>query len=168
MFDGKEEKVVQSLNSRFKNGELFPFLPTKEKWFIGRGKKVKEKGLLFPGYVFIETALAGRDFLSLTRQFIDSSSDIIRLLKNSDSDDDFAIKESERTAWLYLLGKEKCVEASVGFMEDDKIYIEYGSLKGLEGIIKKINRHKREATIETQFMGRLQKIDVALQIIKKV
>ena len=166
VYDGKEEKVVDSLNSRFKNGEVSPFVPRKDKWFIGRGKKIKERELLFPGYVFIESALADLEFASLTKDFIGTSHDIIRLLRYSDNE--ISVRHHERKTWLYLLGKEKCIETSVGFIENDRVCIECGPLMGHEGIIKKINRHKREAIIEIEFMGQLIKMSIAIQIIKKI
>jgi len=168
VYGGKEDKVVNALSAHFKNEEIFPFVPRKDKWFIGKGKKVKEKELLFPSYVFIETKLTGSEFIGLTAEFIRTSSDIIRLLRNSDNDSDIAIRDHERGAWLHLLGREKHIEESVGFIEKDKVFIEYGPLKGLEGIIKNINRHKREALIETEFMGRAVTMNVAVQIIKKI
>jgi len=168
VYNGKENKVVEALNSHFKGEELFPFVPKKDKWFIGKGKKIKEKKLFFPGYVFIETTLNAKEFIRFTKHFIETSHDIIRLLHNSDDRNDIAVKDRERKAWVYLLGDNKCVEESVGFIENDKVFIEYGPLRGLEGTIKKINRHKREAYIEVEIMGRRMKMSVAVQIIKKV
>lgn len=42
-----------------------------------------------------------------------------------------------------------------------------GSLIGCEGFIKKINRHRREAVIEVEFMGRLISVSVGLEIVKR-
>lgn len=39
---------------------------------------------------------------------------------------------------------------------------------GLESIIRKINRHKRQAIIELDFMGAVRQISVALEILEKV
>lgn len=167
VFDGYEQKITDSINKHYNNESLVAFLPKKDKWFIGQGKRIKESVLLFPGYVFIETHLTSGEFVALTKQFLGNSREIIRILCNGDAGD-IAVKEHERLAWSHLLGKENCVETSVGFIENEKIYIEYGPLKGKEGMIKKLDRHKREAIIEMDFMGRMINVNVAVQLIKKI
>ncbi|MDR2266789.1 MAG: hypothetical protein LBE09_04305 [Christensenellaceae bacterium] len=54
VFNGKEQKVVNALNAMYKGHNIFPFLPLKDKWFVGKGKERKGEELLFSGYVFID------------------------------------------------------------------------------------------------------------------
>ena len=42
-----------------------------------------------------------------------------------------------------------------------------GALVGLEGRIKKINRHKREAIVEMEMMGAVRKVAVMLEVVEK-
>ncbi len=39
---------------------------------------------------------------------------------------------------------------------------------GLEGAIRKIDRHKRKAWLEMEMFGRRQQIEIGLEIIKKI
>lgn len=59
------------------------------------------------------------------------------------------------------------VTMSYGFIENDSIYIEEGPLVGKEGLIRKINRHKRIAEVEFNFMRRKTVIRMPLEIISK-
>lgn len=43
-----------------------------------------------------------------------------------------------------------------------------GPLMGLEGAIRKIDRHKRKAWLEMEMFGRRQQIEIGLEIIKKI
>ena len=59
------------------------------------------------------------------------------------------------------------VEESCGFIKGDKVIIISGPLIGKESIIKRINRHKRIAEVEVNFMGDIRKVKVELEIISK-
>jgi transcriptional antiterminator NusG len=166
VYNGKEQKVSADFSSQFKDEQVFPFVPTKDKVFKGGGKTKIEKELLFPGYVFIETKILPKKFLRLVEGYVKTSSDIIRVLRNSsDPNSDITVKEEERTAWMHLLGRTSNIEISIGFIENDKVTITHGPLMGQEGIIKKIDRHKRQTTIEMKFMGRVVEMRVALEVI---
>ena len=51
--------------------------------------------------------------------------------------------------------------------KNDKIIINEGSLVGLEGLITKIDRHKRIAYVDVELLGKLTKVQVGLEIISK-
>jgi len=168
VFNGKEHKVAKDFAVRFKGESVSSFVPTKDKVFRGKGKNKIEKELLFPGYVLVESTLTSKEFLRLAVEYVFTSSDIIKILSNSaERSSEIAIKDEERNAWMRLLGHTNNIEISIGFIEKDKVHITHGPLTGIEGVIKKINRHKREATIEIEFMGRLTETKIAVEIMKK-
>jgi transcriptional antiterminator NusG len=55
----------------------------------------------------------------------------------------------------------------VGVIEGDRIIVTKGPLQGFESLIKKIDRHKRKATIEITLMGLPLAVDVGLEVISK-
>ena len=59
------------------------------------------------------------------------------------------------------------IDMSYGFIVNDKIIIESGPLKGREGLIKKIDRHKRKAVIEMKFLNQTISASVGLESIRK-
>ena len=50
---------------------------------------------------------------------------------------------------------------------DDKVIITEGPLKGMEGMIKKIDRHRRTAAIEIEMFDRKVLMNVGLEIVEK-
>ncbi|MDR2091536.1 MAG: hypothetical protein LBP62_07830 [Clostridiales bacterium] len=79
-----------------------------------------------------------------------------------------AVSEDEQRALQYLIGDKRCIETSVGFAEGDKIVVTAGALTGKESIIKRINKHKRQAVIEIEFFGAISEMTVGLEIIHAI
>ena len=163
---GKERKVEEYLNKQLNVEAGVPFIPLQEILFRRSGEVKKELRYLFPGYVFIESALAGEEFVKIINPLIYKLSDIISLLKYSDSE--IAMKDDERQMLLNLCNNDHCIETSYGIIEGDKIQITSGPLIGMESVVKKINRHKREALIEIEIMGDVRTVSVALEVVDKV
>ena len=146
--------------------DLQPFFEIQERLFKRAGKIKKEITPLFPGYVFVESELSGRDFLIRTRDLMRVSCAVVGLLRYSDTE--VAMRESERQILLCLCDGGNCIKSSSGIIEKDRILITEGPLKGLESIVHKVDRHKRRAYIEIEFMGENRMISVPLQIMQKL
>lgn len=170
-----EHKVVDSFKRAYERKEmsyeLTVFCPESEKYYKDKSTralgKIYQRRPLFPGYVFIETNMPADMFRPATYDIIYNSSDIIKLLRY-ESSNDIAISRQERIRLEYLLKGRHCVEHSTGYMEGDKIVITGGPLIGMEGNIKKINRHHRSAQIEMDLFNKKQLINVALEIVSKI
>ena len=54
-----------------------------------------------------------------------------------------------------------------GIIENDQVIITRGPLKGHEGLIKKIDRHKRKAYLEMEMFGRKLETQVGLEVVVK-
>ena len=75
----------------------------------------------------------------------------------------------EEMRFLLKMGKEEqVVEMSIGIIENDKVKIQQGPLVGMEGFIKKIDRHKRQAVLEVELFGRKVEMRVGVEIVEKV
>lgn len=84
-----------------------------------------------------------------------------------DKEEIYPLPEDE-VAFLKSFGKEEqIVEISSGYIEGDRIIVEKGPLKGKEGLIRRIDRHKRIAEIEIEFLGEQRKAKVGLEIVRK-
>ncbi|SHJ86046.1 transcriptional antiterminator NusG [Clostridium cavendishii DSM 21758] len=163
---GKENKVMNLLRNWLDKEILRPFIPSKQKLFKTSGFVKREINPLFPGYVFIESEITEIEFIKNINKFIYASSDIIRILKYSDTE--IAMRENEKNILLRLCNDDYCIGISKGIKCKDEIHIIDGPLKGCESIVKKINRHKRQAWIEMEFMGDVRVMIVALEILEKI
>ena len=74
----------------------------------------------------------------------------------------------EEAIFLLKFGKEDhIVDMSKGHIIGSKIIIFTGPLVGNEGIIRKIDRHKRIAYIEVKLFDQITTVKVGLEIISK-
>ena len=170
----KEHRVVESFQHAFEQKgiayELQAFCPESEHFYKSKqsqtlGRKYIKRPL-FPGYVFVETNMPAKEFRMTFFNVFYNSADIIRLLRYGDSDE-IALKKEERQRLEFLFKGKRAIEHSIGYIEGDKIIITGGGLIGLEGFIKKINRHNRTADVEINMFNQRQNIKVALEIVSK-
>jgi transcriptional antiterminator NusG len=164
---GREGKVEQLLKKRLDADAFAPFIPMLETLFRISGQVRKELKPLFPGYVFIESELPGVEFIKSVGTIIAYSRDIIRFLRYENTDE-IAMREHERRALMGLCNDPYCIESSSGIIVGNRVYINEGPLKGLESIVRRIDRHKRRAIVELNFMGMVKQVNVALEIVQKV
>lgn len=83
-------------------------------------------------------------------------------------DEIVALTPQEIEFILRFCGEDDIAEISEGVIENDQVHILSGPLMGLEGAIRKIDRHKRKAWLEMEMFGRRQQIEIGLEIIKKI
>ncbi|RCX18344.1 transcriptional antiterminator NusG [Anaerobacterium chartisolvens] len=162
---GQEYKVEQFLKKRLDTGIFVPFVPLQEILFKTNGTLKKERMPLFPGYVFIESEVTDLEFRKKISTLICDSRNIISILKYSDTE--IAMREHERQVLLGLSNNNNCVELSSVFIEGDRIQIIGGPLKGMDSVIKKVNRHKRQVWIEIEFMGCKRLFRMGFEIVEK-
>ncbi len=158
---GTEENIRQQCRRKIQESVLEDcFIPYYEEKKRIRGEWITQKKILFPGYVFVVTDRleelyeALKSVAGLTK-LIGSGRDIVPLTKN------------ERYFLLEFMGENRLVELSQGVIRNSRVRITTGPLKGKEGYIRKIDRHKRKAWLELEMFGRIQRVEVGLEIVAK-
>lgn len=148
-----EEKVQDTVLERC-------FLPCYEERKKIRGQWQTKKRILFPGYVFLVTGQVEKLFFELKKVI-----GMTRLLTTGD--EIIPLSEGEVGFLQSLGGEEQVVAMSTGIIEGARVIVESGPLQGREGLIKKIDRHKRKAYLEMDMFGRCQRVEVGLEITMK-
>ena len=83
-------------------------------------------------------------------------------------DKETAKMSQEEIDLLLRMGSDsQLVEMSSGIIENDRVQVLSGPLKGMEGSIRKIDRHKRMAYLEVEMFGRTVEMKVGLEIVSK-
>ena len=148
-----EKKVSQEIMKRC-------YIPYYEKMRRYKGAWHKEQRILFPGYVFVisdelEELFSGlKSVIGLTK-LIGTGQEIVPLTE-------------QEAALIERLGNDNgLVELSQGIIQGGRTVITSGPLKGMEGCIRRIDRHKRTAQIEIELMGRVVEAQVGLEILEK-
>lgn len=136
------------------------FIPYYEEKKRIWGNWELQKKVLFPGYVFVVTEKLEKLYEALK--------DVIGLTKLIGTGQEIVpITDEERQFLVSFGGEDQIVEMSEGIIEQSKVIVTSGPLRGKEGYIKKIDRHKRKAWLEVPMFGRVQDVQVGLEIVEK-
>ncbi|MCR4704643.1 MAG: antiterminator LoaP [Lachnospiraceae bacterium] len=155
---GNEEKVSQQLASMCPDGssERY-FIPKRCELIKYKKNWTCEDRILFPGYIFVETEAVEDVFFQLDKT--------VRPAKILRCDKEFVpVSEEERSFIHQLIGDDGVAGISIGEIKDHVVTITSGPLKGLEGIIKRIDRHKRRAYLEVDLFDRTINVRMALEV----
>ena len=129
-----------------------------QKMFQTHSVWTVKESVLFPGYVFLET-----DDITGVRNEL-RRIPYFKSLLGRDEDQIHSISLAEQTRLLQFLNKDHVVETSSGYKEGDHIEITAGPLVGHLAEIKRINRHKRTAIVETELAGKKVKMELGLEL----
>lgn len=116
--------------------------------------------LLFPEYLFFIS-----DNVELLVNELKSVPDFIKVL--GDRQKLITLYSHEIDFLQKYTNGNKILEISCGFLEGDKLVATDGPLKNYQGKIVHIDRHKRLATLEMDFLGRIVRITVGLEVVRK-
>lgn len=161
-----KENTVKNITDKLLKDTATPFIPTVQKVFKSSKQIFKTEKKLFPGYVFVKSIFNDTEFYEQAKKNIFHYKEFIRILRYDDNGN-YSIKETEKNVLSKLFNKDFCIEDSKGIIIGDNVYINDGPLIGMESIIRKIDRHKREAQIEIDFFGEPRLTKVSLEIIEK-
>lgn len=138
--------------------ESFQF--TRDRMRRYEGSWHVESEQMFPDYVFLET----EDPAALKRE-LEPYLNLIQLLEDGTL---LQRVDPEEEKLLRLLGgKEHHLNISRGYIRSGITYVTGGPLVGLESRIRKIDRHKRTAQIETTDDGLGNFFTAGLEIVSK-
>ena len=160
---GKEEKVADEVRRDVAKEDEIVFIFENEMEYKVKGEWIKDTNPFFPGYIFVDmNAERAPEFdIRLRKEKYP-----LRLLRIDDQVT--PIRPEEEEYLTRLGGEEHIIRNSEGFRIDDMVEITSGSFKGWKGEIKKLNRHKRRATITVSMMGRDVEVSIGLEIVKKI
>ncbi|WP_338551798.1 antiterminator LoaP [Paenibacillus sp. KS-LC4] len=163
---GQEEVVQKFLNLYFDEASLHSVIPKRRvpEKKAGAVKHVLKK--IFPGYVLIKTRMTDEVFHTLKK--VPKCYKLLNqgTLYSKDEGTYYSkIDEREISLILRLIGDGEIVGISGIYIENSRVSVTSGPLKGMEGIIAKIDRHKKRAKIHLSFMGAEKLIDVGVEIL---
>ena len=141
-------------------------VPSREQKRRRNGEWETVHETLFPGYLLVKTKEPER-FSQELQKVIDTT----KLLKGRDENEEYLfipISPYEEKLIIALMDEDVGVlHMSTGVIEGDQVMVMSGPLKGHEGLIKGIDRHKRAAYLEFIMFGRILNVKVGLEIVEK-
>lgn len=166
---GEEEKMAEKCKKALalqKTGDGMPqnsrncFIPYYLRMRRYCGKWHVEKKVLFPGYLF----LAGEE-PEEWRPKLELLSGVSGLLGTGR--DAVPLEEEEEWFLKKMGGQEHVVGLSVGNIEQGRLIVTSGPLRGMERYVRKIDRHKRLAWLEMPMLGESRRAQVGLEVVAK-
>lgn len=159
---GKEQETVDLCRKIVDSGILTEsFIPKYERMKRYQGEWHKERIPMFPGYIFLVTGRVEELFYRLKEV-----PELTKIL--GDGREFIPIKDEERGLLQQMGNEEYVTEMSVGYIVGERVVILLGPMKGMEGKIKKIDRHKRMAVLEVGMFGQWVDVKVGVEIVEKV
>lgn len=158
---GTEENIKRQCEKNIPNGILEQcFIPYYEEQRHVRGEWITFRKVQFPGYLFVVTE-------ELEQLYRDLKS-VIGFTKLIGTGKEVAALTEEEILLLQRLGGDEHVAVmSEGIIEQSQVKVTSGPLAGMEGCIRRIDRHKRRAWLEVDMFGRKQLIQAGLEIVAK-
>ena len=158
---GSEQMICGSIKEMLEP-ELYQhcFVPMAERQHRVDGKFITLRKPLFPGFLFIISDRIEEVCASLYK-----IAKFKRILKTGNAF--VSMQKEEVKAFSSLVDEAFNVTLSKGYIAGDQITITEGPLKGQEGRIRKIDRHKRMASVDLSFLGKTINVRVPLEIAEK-
>ena len=122
---------------------------------------IKKKEIMFPGYIFIDS-----DNPQQIYEHLNSVPELTKML-GRDKNEFTPIEAGKEAMFKAMVNDNYEIPLSVGVIEGDKVIVKEGPLSGMEGLIKKIDRHKRVAVLNAQMFEQDVDIKIGLEIIEK-
>lgn len=158
---GKEEQILSMIKKYGIQKYLKEcFSPKYERGRKYLGQWRQEESILFPGYIFVISDQIEKLYQSL--KYVPELTKILGFGEKWTPMEKEDIEIVEQ-----LSGKERVVRFSKGYIAGNKVVVSEGPLQGMEGVIKKIDRHKRKAYLEIPMFGRVLNAQVGLEIVEK-
>lgn len=159
---GTEHSIQRQCSSSISGSILERcFIPYYEEKKHIQGKWIVQQKILFPGYVFVVSEKIEELYMELKQ--------IVGLTKLIGTGEEIIPLSEEEINFLQNFGGEdQVVEMSEGIITGAQVQVLSGPLMGKEGLIRKIDRHKRKAYLEVEMFGRVQKVQVGLEITMKM
>lgn len=159
--EARTEELVRARVNAARYSRCFHPLRHIRKKFRGEWKDCHEK--LIPGYVFVAS-----DCIEELYQELKCVPALTKLLGRKEGELFLALTDEE-AKWLEKVtaGGTEAALSQVAVSEGDTVTVLEGPLKDMEGLIKKINLHKRIAEVEVDFMGRKTVIHLGIELVGK-
>lgn len=161
-----EKKVSEKLIKESEQGDLVGkigrvVVPVEKAFYLKGGKKIPKDKIMYPGYVFIETASVGE--LNHFIKYVEGVSGLLmdrskkpQIISNSDVERMVGIQKEINTK----------VENEGKYLRGENIMIISGPFKSFNGIIERIDGEKIKVAV--MVFGRETMVDLHLHEIGKI
>lgn len=160
VYTGREEEILEQCKKKVVRAGEEAFVPMAERMTKVHGEWTRVETRLFPGYVFIVTDAPWDLYVRLKQ--IKAMTKLLRT-----GEEITPLYREEETYLKELLDGGHVARYSEGYLEGDRLVVTAGALRGREGKVKKVLRHKRLVVLEVPLLGREVEVTLGLGIVAK-
>jgi transcriptional antiterminator NusG len=120
-----------------------------------------KEGILFPGYIFVES-----DHPAELEEYLGHISSVVTPVCIGGGF--YPIREDEEKFLQSMLDETYCIRYSLGYIVDGYLVVEHGPLQEKTDRITKIDRHRRAADITLRLFEEEKKVQVGLEVPRKM
>lgn len=161
---GSEKKYIHLFKTNFPDATIRLHFLQRRLPIRHRGMVKQELSPIFPGYIFIETE---GSILPIYYWGLRRTDGFFRFLKSNQDVQPLGGHDLELVNHFIKAGSI-AEKSKVYFDEQDRIVVQEGPLKGLEGNIIKVDKRKGRAKIRLDLDNAPFTIDLAFEVIAKV
>lgn len=160
----KEENYITKIKKYLEHRpeEQHFYFPKRKLSIRKQGKTTDSIMPIFPGYIFLETESVDTELFGIMRttagftRFLKSNKDITPLTGK-----DLAVLQH------FLQFGSVAESSKVYFDENHKIIVKSGPLKGLEGLIVKVDKRKHRAKVRIEFAEQSIMLDLSFEVMEE-
>ncbi|MFO7296332.1 MAG: antiterminator LoaP [Caldicoprobacter sp.] len=157
---GHEEDFERLFKVLYPEEGIEILIPKRKLIERRQGKTHEVVRKLFPGYVLVNAVMDAGVYYKLSKL-----PRVYGVLK--DEREPVPIRDEEMAVILALTCQGDTIEFSELYKEGERIVVVSGPLKGLEGIIEKVDARKKRVKIRIQFLGQEKRVDLGAYLIDK-
>jgi transcriptional antiterminator NusG len=120
-----------------------------------------KEGVLFPGYIFMES-----DTPAKLEEQLGHISSLVTPVRIGGGF--YPIRREEEEFLRSMMDETYCIRYSLGYLVDGKLIVESGPLRGKDHCVIKIDRHRRIADIALCLFAEEKKVQVGLKVPGKM
>ncbi|GHU40345.1 hypothetical protein FACS1894190_07130 [Spirochaetia bacterium] len=160
----EEEKYIKHFENLYPESEINLYFPKKTVREKVKDKTVIKDKPLIKGYVIVECD-ERIDIRYIIKRFKEASG-FIRFLKTNT--DVTKLTGQGKELVLFFIKHKSTGISKVHYNENDRIVIEDGVLKGMEGQIIKVDRRRQRAKILLDICGASMTFEFSFEVVKQI
>lgn len=155
---GQEKKAIEKCRNAIPVSVVTEmFSPTYEYMRRYQGTWHTIVGVLFPGYVFMES-----DAKEKLEEYLERIPDVVSPVCIGGGF--YPISKEEEEFMRSLFDDTYCIRYSLGYLVDKELIVEKGPLRGKSQYVTRIDRHMRCADITLYLFQKERKVQVGLEV----
>jgi len=164
VMSNRERIVSERLKSEMDRNEVESkvIVPMEKVYFAKNGKKAHRDKIMYPGYIFVETAS-----LAVLQEALKLVSNNSGILKSKTGEPSF-LRQDEIDKMINDANKPEVDIDFLNFVVGETVRINGGPFDNFKGEVEEINKEKGKVKVNVLIFGRSTPVDLQIDQIEKI